>query len=253
MTLPGTTKPCGSCLADLPLGDYYRDKRRPDGLYRQCKKCHGKVEKKYYEANKAAAAARAKEWRAQNPEKVKEIAKRASAKAYATNGEALRARSARYRAENPEKARAAVRAAIAKIDPDERAAYHAQYYAENRETIKERISARAKRLRVELRPYNSARVMKRIARKLQATPSWANQDAMLELYQAAAAATKATGVAHHVDHVVPLQGKTVCGLHVENNLEVLPGSDNQSKSNRWWPDDWRDVIPPAATPPSPTP
>lgn len=43
--------------------------------------------------------------------------------------------------------------------------------------------------------------------------------------------TLATGIPHEVDHVVPLLGKTVSGLHVENNLRVIPMLENRRKSN----------------------
>lgn len=58
------------------------------------------------------------------------------------------------------------------------------------------------------------------ARRLSATPQWADR-AMIEKIYAYAKHLDQAGVKHHVDHIVPLQGKTVCGLHVENNLRVV--------------------------------
>lgn len=70
----------------------------------------------------------------------------------------------------------------------------------------------------------------------QATPQWADLKLMLNLYEEAQVISASTGVSHHVDHVVPLTSKYVCGLHCEANLQVLPGAENISKSNRRWPD-----------------
>jgi hypothetical protein len=75
---------------------------------------------------------------------------------------------------------------------------------------------------------------KRRAMQLQRTPKW-DPDAHLIVakYQLAAMLTKASGIEHHVDHIIPLQGRKVSGLHVFSNLRVIPGSDNVKKSNKY--------------------
>lgn len=78
-----------------------------------------------------------------------------------------------------------------------------------------------------------ARNAKRRAAKLQRTVPWADQKKIKEFYRRAIELSKSTGVPHHVDHVVPLQGKTVSGLHVETNLQVLKATDNQRKKNKY--------------------
>ena len=74
---------------------------------------------------------------------------------------------------------------------------------------------------------------KRRARKLNATPAWANQPCIAEVYELAKFLTEAAGRPYHVDHVAPLQGRNVCGLHVEFNLQVIPGVENQRKNNNF--------------------
>lgn len=69
------------------------------------------------------------------------------------------------------------------------------------------------------------------ARKLRATPAWADPEAILEVYREAERLTAETGIAHEVDHVVPLRGKQVCGLHVAENLRAIPKAENRKKYN----------------------
>lgn len=69
------------------------------------------------------------------------------------------------------------------------------------------------------------------ARKIHASPSWANNFFIEEVYLLAALRTKISGFPWQVDHIIPLQGKQVCGLHVENNLQVIPAIENQKKNN----------------------
>mgnify|MGYP006921349758 CR=1 FL=1 len=77
------------------------------------------------------------------------------------------------------------------------------------------------------------RTVTRWALRVLATPPWADRDAIARLYHEAKAVSRRTGVRHHVDHVIPLQGATVTGLHVETNLRVIPARENHRKSNRF--------------------
>lgn len=72
---------------------------------------------------------------------------------------------------------------------------------------------------------------KRHAAKLKRTPPWADQKAIMGIYRKARSLTVSTGIEHHVDHVYPLQGRLVSGLHVHTNMQILSGSENIRKSN----------------------
>ena len=82
------------------------------------------------------------------------------------------------------------------------------------------------------RPKRNALVAKRKAAKLNRTPSWLSQDHLEqieELYTMAKMFEMYTGQQYHVDHIVPLQGKNVSGLHSPWNLQILPAKENMSK------------------------
>jgi hypothetical protein len=71
--------------------------------------------------------------------------------------------------------------------------------------------------------------------KRNATPTWLTKDQLDEIenfYWLSNDLTKVSGEVYHVDHIVPIQGKTVCGLHVPWNLQILPADLNIAKSNR---------------------
>jgi hypothetical protein len=125
----------------------------------------------------------------------------------------------------------AMRRDYREANKDAIAAKDREYYAAN----KERVAARRRAYRVEnaatIASYNRARQLA----KMQRTPKWLSVDdhwLMAQAYELAALRTKLFGFPWHVDHILPLHGRRVSGLHVPTNLQVIPGTDNCKKSNK---------------------
>lgn len=104
------------------------------------------------------------------------------------------------------------------------------------EAYREKERARNHSWRSRNRSKQRGSVAKRKAARLRATPLWAESRYIQMFYNMAHEAEAETGRPHHVDHIVPLISDFVCGLHVEDNLQVLEALPNLKKSNREWPD-----------------
>lgn len=81
----------------------------------------------------------------------------------------------------------------------------------------------------------NANCRKRQSAKIQATPPWLTKEDFKQieaLYIKAKELEKLDGIKRHVDHIVPLQGKTVCGLHILINLQILTAEENMNKNNK---------------------
>jgi len=109
---------------------------------------------------------------------------------------------------------------------------HRLYYLKNKEKIKiyaennkERLLKYRKEYRLKNNHLINALQAKRRSLKLNATPKFANLNKIKEIY-------KNCPKGYTVDHIIPLQGNNVCGLHVEWNLQYLTRSENSSKSNK---------------------
>lgn len=177
-----------------------------------CVECAAQKQRDWYSANLEKAQATRAAWRAVNAEKD-------------------RASIAKWQAANQNRIKSA-RLIWEAANPDKVLAKSAAYRARNPKLVLQQGAAWRKANRHKV----NAKKARREAAKLQATPAWADPKKILEFYETADALGMWTGDWHHVDHMVPLQSKLVCGLHCEANLQILPGVDNQRKSNRVWPD-----------------
>lgn len=113
--------------------------------------------------------------------------------------------------------------------------YQKTYESKNLE--KHRASARkaTQKWKQNNRAKATAYQVKRKASKINATPVWLSEFDNLKitcLYQVAQMRSQESGQEWHVDHIVPLKGKTVCGLHVPWNLRVITAVENMAKNNR---------------------
>ena len=97
---------------------------------------------------------------------------------------------------------------------------YAQYFVDYRENNRAKVNAKW---------------MKRYTNKKHRTPAWltAEHHKQIEMeYALAEWCTSVMGEQYQVDHIIPLQGKTVSGLHVPWNLQVITAKENRSKSNQ---------------------
>lgn len=166
------------------------------------------------------------EWVLKNPEKQAMSLR----KHRATHGERIKQRQKQIRDSNIEHYRAYSRDwkrenAAAMSEARKR------YRNKNRDFVRG-INARYSRSNTGL---INAKTAARRAQKLLATPLWSQRCEILQLYKESARLTTETGIAHHVDHIVPLNSAIVCGLHVIANLRIITGAENTSKGNRLWP------------------
>jgi len=149
---------------------------------------------------------------------------------YSENKEEIKANSKAYYNENKE--RLLIKQKILNTKhKQEKPNYHKEYYDLNRKEI---LSKKSIYIQKNL-PKIIAKNVKRYATKKQRTPKWLSEDQikqMQDIYIECDRKTKETGIKHHVDHIEPLQGEDISGLHVPWNLQIITAAQNMTKGNR---------------------
>jgi hypothetical protein len=182
--------------------------------------------RKYHAQHRDDIRLKRKQWQSKNKDKVRQYSCTYSAR----HTGLVSARNKAYYAEN-------------KINLS---AAHAGYYVKHaleaieraavwRKANPEKQKACVRKWKDANRGKVNAAWEKRRATKLQATPPWLTVfhfEAIEQFYVEAARLQAVDGIKRHVDHIYPLQGKTVCGLHVPWNLQILEATANLSKGNK---------------------
>ena len=133
---------------------------------------------------------------------------------YEKNKQRLIAKAAKWNKDNPER-RKEIKTQWAENNKDKVNKSRKQWKLNNKAKIYTAISVRRANL-------------------LKATPKWVDKNALKDIesfYICSQMFSMYTGQKYHVDHIIPLRGKKVSGLHVPNNLQVIPAKENLSKRN----------------------
>ena len=143
-----------------------------------------------------------------------------------------------YREANKEKI-----AAYDKANKEKKAAYYQANKEKKAAQQKTYREANREKKAAQKKAYNQANPevqrsikAKRRAAKLQQTPPWYCHADCVALY-------KELKPGYHLDHIIPLQGENVSGLHWHHNLQLLPAAENMSKSNNFDPDTYVHQLP----------
>lgn len=194
-----------------------------------------------YLANKEIHMENAKKYREDNKDKIKEKRK----KDYELNRDKKLSSNKEWVEKNKERSKE-YSEEYRKVNSDKIKKSKKEYYLKNRKKLLEEQKVYTEQNKEKIKEYRKSRYLKmpeyyvaksneRRALKLQATREWDAELTALVVTEASDLVRKReknTGIKWHVDHIIPLCGKEVCGFHVWNNLMVIPAVENLRKGNK---------------------
>lgn len=203
-------KTCTKCNQVKDFSFFSKKSSTKDGYQYNCKECSAKYLKKYQEVNH-------------------DVLKEKKSEYYKENQEYFAKKKAVYYASNKEKIYAYGKEYYAK-KKDTMLEKNAQYRNKNKELLSLKDAEAYRREEGKYR----AQTMNRYASKINRKPAWLTEfdhTYIQCLHQLAAMRSRETGEAWEVDHIIPLHGKLVSGLHVPSNLRVITAKENRQKRN----------------------
>lgn len=212
---------CGRCHEPKSASSF----RLPSsGKY--CRPCEKQYKREWYEKNKTHVIAKTAAWRVANPD----LYKQRNQAYYRATYDLRKTKVKEYALKNRERENRR-KTAWRRANLEKQRLVEERYRTTNRDACNGRIKTwkRLNRDRVTIYTLVRGKGVK------QATPSWANFAAIKAIYQQAAS-MRQSGQDVHVDHIVPIFSKKVCGLHWEGNLRIVPRIENLKKCNYHWPD-----------------
>lgn len=200
-------KKCTKCGEEKDLESFHKERTNKSGYRSDCKQCVSRKNKKRYATNESLRDKQRERCRA--------------------NREYYRIKSKEFRKKNKD--------------------YFIEYNKRNREHIntlsrewrannREAASAACKRWRSKNGAVVAAACIRRQKRLKNSAPDWLTSeqlDYMNYMYSLARELTSLNGEPYHVDHIMPLRGENICGLHVPWNLQILPSDLNIKKGNKY--------------------